>query len=58
MTNGSSDRLDRIEQSLERSTQILERVLQIQERQQDQIEILINAATRHDTPNRSPRCLN
>lgn len=61
MTN-SSDRLDRIEQILERSTQLLGeiaqnqgqivqtqgQIIQIQERQQEQIQVLVNAATRHD----------
>ena len=61
MTN-SSDRLDRIEQSLERSTQLLERVIRVQERtldtqertlenqrrQEQQIQILLDAATRHE----------
>ena len=59
MTNGSNDR---IEQMLERSMQLLEdlaqnqrriiqtqaEVIQIQERQQEQIQALVNAAARHD----------
>ena len=35
MTNGSNDRLNRIEESLDRSTQLLERVIRVQERTLD-----------------------
>lgn len=64
MTTNQPDRLDRIEQSLERSTQLLERVIRVQERtldtqertvtfspgncKQQQIQILLDAATRHE----------
>ncbi len=63
MTGYQPDRLDRIEGSLERSTQLLERVVRVQERlletqtntQENQartnerIEILLDAATRHES---------
>lgn len=55
MTNGSNDRLDRIERILEElarnQRQIIQtqgQIVQIQERQQEQIQILVNAAKRHD----------
>jgi len=63
VTTGSSDqRFDRIEQNLERSTDLLERVIRVQERtldtqertletqrrQEQQIQILLDAATRHE----------
>ena len=54
MTNGN-DRIDRIEALLERSTQLLQQIGQnqgqiitIQEQQQEQIQVLISAATRHN----------
>lgn len=56
MTNPQPDRLDRIEQSLERSSQLIERVIDLQAQQQEQlgqhqeqIQILLNAATDHNT---------
>ena len=67
MTN-SSDRLDQIEQILERSTQLLGeiaqnqgqivqtqgQIVQIQERQQEQIQTLVNTALNHES--RIARC--
>lgn len=51
----SEERLIRIETTLERSTNLLEQVIQIQERvisaqgqQDDCIQILVDAATRHE----------
>ena len=41
-------RLDRIEQSLERSTNLLERVIQVQATQQDTLEALANSQLRQD----------
>ncbi len=63
MTGYQPDRLDRIEESLDRSTQLLERVVRVQERLLDtqantlenqartneRIEILLDAATRHES---------
>ncbi len=42
MTNPSGDRLDRMEV-------LLERVIDLQARQQEQVEVLLNAAIRHET---------
>jgi ABC-type transporter Mla subunit MlaD len=61
MTNGISDRLDRVEQILERSMRLLgqmaenqrqivqtqEQIIQNQEQQQSQIQVLVNAALNH-----------
>lgn len=51
----NEDRLSRIEAALERSTNLLERVVQVQEqmistqqRQDSRIQILVDAATRHE----------
>lgn len=56
MTGYQPDRLDRIESSLDRSTQLLERVVRVQERMSEnqartneRIEILLDAATRHES---------
>ncbi len=63
MTSYQPDRLDRIENSLDRSTQLLERVVRVQERlletqaatlenqarTNERIEILLDAATRHES---------
>ncbi|KJH70836.1 hypothetical protein UH38_15680 [Aliterella atlantica CENA595] len=63
MTSYQPDRLNRIEESLERSTQLLERVVRVQERMletqsttlenqgrtNERIEILLDAATRHES---------
>ncbi len=63
MTGYQPDRLDRIEGSLDRSTQVLERVVRVQERMletqaitlenqartNERIEILLDAATRHES---------
>lgn len=56
MTGYQPDRLDRIESSLDRSTQLLERVVLVQERMSEnqaltneRIEILLDAATRHES---------
>lgn len=56
MTSYQPDRLNRIEESLERSTQLLERVVRVQERMlenqgrtDERIEILLDAATRHES---------
>ncbi len=46
MTN-SSDRLDRIEQLLERMAQMQQDIVSLQGQQQGQIQILANAATDH-----------
>lgn len=62
MTN-SNDRIDRVERSLELSAQLLDRVIRVQERildtqertlvhqrrQEEQIQILLDAATRHES---------
>lgn len=62
MNTPEPNRLDRIEQNLERSTDLLERVIRVQERtldiqertletqrrQEQQIQILLDAATRHE----------
>lgn len=55
MTNFLSDRLDRIERILEglaqNQSQIVQaqgQFIQIQERQQEQIQVLVQTATRHD----------
>lgn len=55
MTNGSSDRLYRIERILEglaqNQSQIVQaqgQIIQIQERQQEQLQVLASAATRYD----------
>lgn len=42
MTNPQPDRLDRIET-------LLERIIDLQGRQQEQVEVLLNAAIRHET---------
>ena len=42
MTNPQPDRLDRMES-------LLERVINLQARQQEQVEVLLNAAIRHET---------
>ena len=47
MTN-SSDRINRIEQILEGLAQNQSQIVQIQRQQQEQIQVLISAATRHD----------
>ncbi len=56
MTGYQPDRLDRIESSLDRSTQLLERVVRVQERMSEnqartneRIEILLDAANRHES---------
>lgn len=56
MTNGSSARLDQIEQILERSMQLLgaiaenqRQIIQNQEQQQRQIDVLVNAALNHES---------
>ncbi len=63
MTGYQPNRLNRIESSLDRSTQLLDRVIQVQERMLDtqaiplenqartneRIEILLDAATRHES---------
>lgn len=56
MTSYQPDRLNCIEKSLERSTQLLERVVRVQERMletqgrtNEKIEILLDAATRHES---------
>lgn len=50
-----NDRIDRVEVLLERSTQLLQQIgqnqgqiIQIQEQQQEQIQVLVSAATRHN----------
>lgn len=48
MTSNQPDRLDRIEQSLDRSTNLLERVIQVQATQQDTLETLVNSQLRQD----------
>jgi len=63
MTNSSSDRIDRMEQILERAMQLLgelalnqrqivqnqEQLIQNQEQQQTQIQVLVNAAANHES---------
>lgn len=48
MTSNQPDRLDRIEQSLDRSTNLLERVIQVHATQQDTLETLVNSQLRQD----------
>lgn len=56
MTNGSGDRLDQMEQLLERSMQLLEglaenqrQLIQNQDQQQSQIQVLADAALNHES---------
>ncbi len=46
MTNGS-DRIDRIERLLEQIAQIQQRAISLQGQQQEQIQVLVNAAADH-----------
>lgn len=47
MSNGSSNRIDRIEQLLEQIVQIQQRAISLQGQQQEQIQVLVNAAADH-----------